>query len=241
MNKIFKSSLVIASLLTAGFLSGCEKEDEAPKVEKTAVADMAGEWYVKFEAQNAAGEYTDPAGDGRGARNISSATAATPCTRGWAAASQGYRKIMTSSTADSKGSTLLVTDIFGNPRAINFSAAGTRGTFYSFMVKANADVSSMTFSANDKNLTRLVAIPASSSTTTPATPTGCTSQPAEPERDEDFNITITDGKILKGGSVPASGTTTDSIVFFLKLGNDPANRTYRVSGYRRTGFVEDEH
>ena len=240
MNKIFRSALIIASFASAGFLAGCDKDD--PEIEKTAVSEMSGEWYVKFETQNAAGEWIDPSGDGRTTRNVTSPAAVaplTPCSRGWVGAAAGYKKILTSSTADSESSTLLVTDIFGNPRAINFAAAGTRGNFYSFMVKANADLGAMTFSANGDNLTRLVAVAATAPTTTPAP--GCPALPAEAEKDDLYNVTITDGKVIKDGSTPPSGTTTDSIHFMVKFGNDPFNRMYRVSGYRRTGFTEDEH
>lgn len=52
-------------------------------------------------------------------------------------------------------------------------------------------------------------------------------------------VTITDGKILKGAAIaPFSKDKTDSIYFKAKFTGDPT--TYTYSGYRRTGFAEDD-
>lgn len=59
-------------------------------------------------------------------------------------------------------------------------------------------------------------------------------------------ITITGGKVLKGVSTPPSKTTTDSInieftsTVFEELDLEAGDR-YSLRGYRRTGFLEDEH
>ena len=61
------------------------------------------------------------------------------------------------------------------------------------------------------------------------------------------NITfdVVNGKILKGAATTPSGMPADSIVFEIKFSDDtyPAKYgydRYRVSGYRYTGFVNDE-
>lgn len=50
-------------------------------------------------------------------------------------------------------------------------------------------------------------------------------------------LSIIDGKVLEGAATTPSGLPADSIVFFVNVkGGD----SYKVAGYRRTGFVEDE-
>lgn len=52
---------------------------------------------------------------------------------------------------------------------------------------------------------------------------------------------IKEGKIIKNGTRgPGSGTPTDSIFLQIEFGNEPGV-PYHLSGYRKTGFVEDEH
>ena len=62
---------------------------------------------------------------------------------------------------------------------------------------------------------------------------------------EDINVTITGGKIIKNGTTTPSGAKADYIVFYVSFSDDdyPAAygyTNYRVSGYRYTGFVDDE-
>ena len=68
------------------------------------------------------------------------------------------------------------------------------------------------------------------------------------EEDTPFGdkITITDGKIIKNGYVKPNGIKVDYIEFYISFSDDIipemmdiANK-YKVSGYRYTGFVEDE-
>jgi hypothetical protein len=55
-------------------------------------------------------------------------------------------------------------------------------------------------------------------------------------------VTVENGQILTGKGKSVSGVTTDSICFFVSFEDDsPSYGTkYRVSGHRRTGFLEDE-
>jgi len=55
-------------------------------------------------------------------------------------------------------------------------------------------------------------------------------------------FTITDGKLLaKAAKAPASGTVTDSLTFKVKFSDDDDDLEYLFGGYRKTGFLEDEH
>jgi len=56
----------------------------------------------------------------------------------------------------------------------------------------------------------------------------------------DVNVTITNGKIIKGGATTTGGNKSDAIEFDAEFSDDPGT-IYRISGYKRTGFVEDEH
>lgn len=56
----------------------------------------------------------------------------------------------------------------------------------------------------------------------------------------DITINITDGKILKDAATTSGGNRSDSIVFFAEFSDDPGT-IYQLAGYRRTGFLEDEH
>jgi len=55
------------------------------------------------------------------------------------------------------------------------------------------------------------------------------------------DVTIIKGKVLKGAATSPSGTPVDSIVFYVKFSDDNYGFTYtKVSGFRRTGFPEDD-
>ncbi len=57
----------------------------------------------------------------------------------------------------------------------------------------------------------------------------------------DMTFTVTDGKIVTGGTTgPASGAVTDAISFSVEFSDDPGT-IYKFKGYRRTKFAEDEH
>lgn len=58
---------------------------------------------------------------------------------------------------------------------------------------------------------------------------------------EDYNIKIKvyDGFVSLGDATSISGVETDSINFKIVFEDDPGS-VYRISGHRRTGFVEDD-
>ena len=141
----------------------------------------------------------------------------------------GYTRVMTSNTSDNAADKMWIGDVFINPREVDTRAAATSGEFWTYMVKANVNLGDMTFNADDKSVVVEKARPATATA------------PARPATPYDINVKITDGKIIKGGSTPPSGTTTDSIVFMVQFEDDEPGTVYRASGYRRTGFLEDEH
>lgn len=53
----------------------------------------------------------------------------------------------------------------------------------------------------------------------------------------EITLSITDGKVLAGAATTPSGMPADSIVFFVNVQGDD---TYKVAGFRRTGFPADE-
>lgn len=53
-------------------------------------------------------------------------------------------------------------------------------------------------------------------------------------------VTIVGGKVLTNATKTAAGNVSDSIVVELGWADD-AGTQYRYAGYRRTGFLEDEH
>jgi hypothetical protein len=61
----------------------------------------------------------------------------------------------------------------------------------------------------------------------------------------DYNVTIEDGKILKGAGRQKNGSPADSIVFYVKYEGDPwfpgdGYAKYKVSGIRYSGLVEND-
>lgn len=55
--------------------------------------------------------------------------------------------------------------------------------------------------------------------------------------EEAITVTISDGKVLEKAATTPSGMPADSIVFFLNVKGDDI---YKIAGFRRTGFTEDE-
>lgn len=57
--------------------------------------------------------------------------------------------------------------------------------------------------------------------------------------DYPINVLIKNGSVHVGKGKSISGVTTDSIYFEIGFTDDPGTQ-YRLSGFRRTGFLEDE-
>jgi hypothetical protein len=56
-----------------------------------------------------------------------------------------------------------------------------------------------------------------------------------------ITFTVTNGKIIPNGAKgPVSGAVTDSIYFELAFSDEPGT-VYKMSGYARTRFAEDDH
>lgn len=87
-------------------------------------------------------------------------------------------------------------------------------TFWEFKGKVNVDLNGLSFSGNNIQNTYY-----------------------------NSKFSVIEGKILKNAAKDLpSKTTTDSIYFKVKFSDDDDPETvYTFSGYRRTGFLEDEH
>lgn len=58
--------------------------------------------------------------------------------------------------------------------------------------------------------------------------------------DADIKVSIVEGRILKGAATTPGGNKTDSLYVKFEFSDDPGVQ-YEYAGYRRTGFLEDEH
>lgn len=56
----------------------------------------------------------------------------------------------------------------------------------------------------------------------------------------DADVKVFLGSLITNGAITSGGNVTDSIVIELEWADDPGFR-YRYAGYRRTGFLEDDH
>lgn len=56
----------------------------------------------------------------------------------------------------------------------------------------------------------------------------------------DITVTITNGKVVKNGTTSTGGHIVDAISFDAEFSDDPGT-IYKMVGYKRTGFLEDEH
>jgi len=52
---------------------------------------------------------------------------------------------------------------------------------------------------------------------------------------------FSNGKVLKGAAKSPSATVVDSIVFYVAFNDDSTPTVYKVSGFRKTGFSEDNY
>lgn len=91
------------------------------------------------------------------------------------------------------------------------------GNFWDYTVVVNCDCNALTFNTNGE---------------------------AQNEA-YDCKVNIENGKILLGAATTPSGMPADSLVYYVSFSDDdnPAAygfAKYKVSGYRRTGFVSDE-
>ncbi|HET6558170.1 MAG TPA: lipid-binding protein [Prolixibacteraceae bacterium] len=94
------------------------------------------------------------------------------------------------------------------------------GNFWDYKVKIPVNLEAMTFGREDTVINEVA--------------------------DYNIKVIVRNGKIIKNASVQPSGATTDSIYFEiwfedLEAATEIANDKLLVSGFRRTGFLEDEH
>ncbi|WP_165876173.1 lipid-binding protein [Mariniflexile fucanivorans] len=87
------------------------------------------------------------------------------------------------------------------------------GNIWEFNAAVPADISSLTFAGS--NLESIV-------------------------DDYEITVSVTNGSITKNGTTSTSGRTVDKISFDIEFSDDPGT-IYHIEGYKRTGFLEDEH
>lgn len=83
--------------------------------------------------------------------------------------------------------------------------------FWEYKVKCPVDIDNLTFSGNELE-----------------------------NLEYDILINIKEGKMLEGVAKSTSGLVTDSLYFEIEFGDEPGT-VYQASGWRKTGFLEDEH
>jgi len=91
------------------------------------------------------------------------------------------------------------------------------GNFWEFQVIVNLDNANSTFSTNDYVENNAY----------------------------DSKVKITNGQVLYGAAKTPSGMPADSIIFYVSFDDDPYPaayhyENYKISGYRYTGFADDE-
>lgn len=91
------------------------------------------------------------------------------------------------------------------------------GNFWPFKVKCPVNISNRTFAGTDMVSVAL--------------------WQGEPY---DIKISIANGKIIKEASLQPSGFVADSIYFEIEFEDDPGT-IYQAAGFRKTGYLEDEH
>lgn len=56
----------------------------------------------------------------------------------------------------------------------------------------------------------------------------------------DITVTVTNGLVEKNATTTSSGRTSDKISYDIEFSDDPGT-IYHIEGYKRSGFLEDEH
>lgn len=90
---------------------------------------------------------------------------------------------------------------------------GDEGNFWTYKVKCPVNMSNLTFAGTE--ITSIV-------------------------EDYGIKISIANGKVMEKAATVPSGVKTDSIYFEINFEDDAAT-TYIAKGYKKTGFLEDEH
>lgn len=129
----------------------------------------------------------------------------------WYNEMEEYPEIITSNTAANTDTEMLITDPFWNEK-----------------YKVKVDLSTMTFSAGEI-------------VNEPYTPLMVNPKDIQKTYSNGGAPVVLGGKVLKGAATaPVSGMKTDSIVFYVKYADDYGpDMYYRMSGYLKTGYTED--
>lgn len=245
MKKFLYLSLALSTAST--MFTACDSDADDYDLEDVKISQMCGTWMCKVEANDAyytdmyylsSGKYTaeflntnlgDPYGyynpdvNGDGIVDLKDLQSAE------------YDEMWTDENEAG----------FGNEfHTANTASNGTSEMWivdpnWNIQYKVNIDLNNLTF-----NTATTVATAANTVITGPNEATTTLNSLAS-ERigiPDSCKVVILDGKILKNAAhAPGSGMVRDSIVFYVKYENDYADDMYyRVSGYRKTGYTEDD-
>jgi len=239
--------LSVAIFTTGTMLTSCDKVADDYDLEDINIKEMCGTWMCKVEANDA--YWTDMYyinGNGYTADFINS----------YFGDPYGYYNPDVNGDGIVNLNDLLSEDYdamwydenevgFGNEfHTSNTSANGTSEMWivdpnWKVQYKVDIDLKNLTFGTATKTVSdaHTIVTGANNATTTLSSLTS--DRIAIPDS---CNIVVLDGKILKGAAhAPGSGMERDSIVFYVKYGNDYGeDMYYKVSGYRKTGYTEDD-
>lgn len=230
--------LVAAFALMSMFLTGCEKGNFGGKykVEGVELQEMCGTWVCTVEANDPwltmlyynveekmipdtvlyyFGEpygITNPDANGDGVVDMADFTLYEEQELYADFYGEGPYEFITSNTAANNATEMLITDNYWNDA-----------------YKVKVDLSTKTFSVGQK-----IAKPYKTLAVKPAD--------IKETYDNEGKPVVLGGKILpKAAHAPRSGMLTDSIFFYVKYADDYGEDVYyKVSGYLKTGYTEDE-
>ncbi|MDP4277373.1 MAG: lipid-binding protein [Bacteroidota bacterium] len=206
--------LIILLFAAVGIIFSFTSCDSETEPGGTAVQDMAGDWWVTYEANqyqfyNCYYEYkgkakpypafsADVNGDGVvDLKDLESSDYASA----WMDMA-GHLKLLTANTAANLPTEMWVCDNV------------TKHLFWNTQVKVNVDYAAKTFQDTTTTNNNVM---------------------------YDSNVQIIGGKVLKNAAKTPSGQPADSIIFYVKYNDDYGNDIwYKVSGFRRTGFPADD-
>lgn len=244
MKKIIFSAFVLAGAFTMGSCSeGVFGGDF--EVENTELVEMDGTWCCTVEANDA--YYTDQyyiVGKGYTADVINNALGDP---YGYYNPDANADGVVDLSDLESEEYSQWWYDEFGKVyefRTFNTAANNTTemwledASFWATQTKVNVDLANKTFEAPGTLTQEANEVETSAGVYTVLS--------AYTNSGNDIaygcGVVIMGGKILKDAAhAPGSGMQTDSIVFYIKYNDDyNENMYYRVSGYRKTGYTEDD-
>ncbi|MEA4841098.1 MAG: lipid-binding protein [Bacteroidales bacterium] len=208
-----KISILIFAAFALAF-SGCQDEAESGG---TALEEMAGDWWVTFDANyyHYMNCYNEAYGEDKPFPAYSADINGDGVVNLTDLESSEYAEAWTGM----KDAPIRIYTY--NTAANDKTKMWVEESFWPTKTQVDVDYAAKTFSVTDKD-NIIVTKPKNSD------PYYCT-------------VNILGGKILKNAAKTPSGNPADSIIFYIKYNDDYGNDIwYKVSGFRRSGFKEDD-